>query len=100
MDDEKIEELYIDGIGAINLTAGTVRCDLVTFIPSTSTSNDESNPSEPKFKKIMRLITTPQGLYQAATVLQNFVKQLEEKGILKHEEPKSGEGKGKDKEKK
>ena len=70
-----------------------MRCDLVSFIPATSTDDDKSTPSEPKFKKNMRLVMTPQGLYQAANVLQNFVKQLEEKGIIKHEEPKGGEEK-------
>jgi len=67
-----------------------VRCEFGSFIPPATTKNDKDkdNSSDPKFEKNLRLVMTPQGAYQAATVLQNFVKQLEEKGIIKITEKK------------
>jgi len=93
MSEKELEALYIDGIGNINLTAGSIRCDLVSVVPQ---AGGEKAGETRQFKRQASLVMTPQGLYQSATVLNNFVKQLEESGILKKTEmPKEETGKKK-----
>lgn len=90
MDNEKLAQLFIDGIGNINLSGGAVRAELISVTPN---AQDEKNIK--KIDRHMRVIMTPQGFIQAVTTLQNFLVQLEEKGIVKRAEPE--EDKKKDK---
>src|SRR3990167_5811168 len=76
---ENLKELYIDGVANVNLSLGAFRFDLVTLKAA------QENVEQPELNNHLRVVMTPQGYLQMVTALQNFLGQVEEKGIIRRE---------------
>lgn len=75
----EIQEVFVDGIANVNLSLGAFRFDLVSL--KSAPTGDEN----PDLDHHVRVIMTPQGYLQTVTALQNFLQQVEDKGIIRRE---------------
>lgn len=80
------QELFADGIGAIALSNGVVRIDLVSL--STSPAGDQQPVAE--FRQ--RIIMSPDGFLKSFAAMQNLVAELEKANIIKRTEPQGTSG--------
>lgn len=78
---DDMQEIYIDGVANVNLSYGSFRFDLVTVQAPVAGKESEA----PELKQHARVIMSPQGYLQMVTALQNFLGQVEEKGIIRRE---------------
>lgn len=68
-------EIFIDGVGKIGISNGAVRCELISVGPK---ERDETV----NIRNCLNIVMAPQGLIQITNVLNDFVRQLEEKGVI------------------
>lgn len=83
MTEEKVPEIFVDGLGMNRLARGVVRLDLV----STSSVLDTEDPNM-SGQVTHRLIMAPQGFAQMVYVLNGLLRQLLEAGIV--QQPSGG----------
>ena len=71
-------ELFADTINDVTLSGGMVRIDLVSLdSPSTDTES-----SQPAMALRQRVVMPPDGFLHAFSLLENLIRQLEEKGVI------------------
>ncbi len=76
---EKKTQLFVDGIANLNFTQGTFRFDLASY---SNTVKADDGKTKTKLDSQMKIIMTPQGFVQTMNVMQRFLKEVEEKGII------------------
>jgi len=74
----QLEEFYADSIGEITLSGGMVRMDLVSL---TGKKGEAGN--EPRLEANRRIVMPPEGFLRSFGAMENLVKQLVDKGLLK-----------------
>ena len=79
-----VPELFVDGIGGVVFTNGTVRIELVCASPF-----DSPNPSagEPPMLPRQRLILPLDGFLRSFGVMQNLVNKLAQEGVVRRTDP-------------
>ena len=73
------QEIFVDGIGKIHLTAGMVRFDMISFDPV-------EDGKEPIPREKVRIIMPPEGFLSAFNTMQKLIDQLVAKGVLQKKE--------------
>lgn len=76
---EDTKQYFVDGVANLNLSLGAFRFDLVS-LKAAQTGSDQ-----PELENHVRVVMSPQGYLQMVTALENFLKQVEEKGIIRRE---------------
>jgi hypothetical protein len=72
-----IEERYADGVLEIGMGGGAIRMDFYSL--STEVQSEEKKPKkEPRFRVVM----TPQGFVEFASIILGMISKLEEKGLV------------------
>jgi len=75
-----IPEIYADGIGAITMSNGVVRLDLV------SVSGPEPAPGQrPPAEAHHRVVMSPQAFVQSVGMMQDLMAKLIDAGVLRRE---------------
>lgn len=74
-------DLFVDGVSNMSFNSGAFRFDLVSIDTS-----EKDKKGKPGINKRASVVMTPQGFIQIATAMQNFLKQIEDKGIIKRTE--------------
>ncbi len=82
-----VPELFVDGIGRVAFTGGTVRIELICASPFDAATPDASDP--PLVPR-QRLILPLDGFLRSFGILQNLVNRLAEEGAVKRTEPAPG----------
>jgi hypothetical protein len=72
-----MQELYTDGIMQIGFGRGAVRIDWFSICPDRM---DQSG--QPIREKMLRLVTTPQGLVESMQQMQGLFQKLVEAGVV------------------
>lgn len=78
---DKTNDIFIDGVANLSYNSGAFRFDLVSIDPTQKDGNDK-----PVINRQCRVVMTPQGYIQTTTALQNFLTQIEEKGIIRRDD--------------
>lgn len=76
-----INQIFVDGIANLSYSAGAFRFDLASLKPNQKGPKDKME-ADPKAHVIM----TPQAFIQTFKAMENFVKLVEEKGIIRFNE--------------
>ncbi|MBF0482520.1 MAG: hypothetical protein HQK81_01840 [Desulfovibrionaceae bacterium] len=89
-----MQELYTDGIMQLGFGRGAVRIDWFSICPD---KMDQSG--QPIREKMLRLITTPQGLVESLQQMQGLLQKLVEAGVVQlpqkpHDDAAKAEGGG------
>ena len=77
---DTVKDMFVDGIANVSYNSGAFRFELVSIDPT-----EKDAKGNPTINRHMRVVMTPQGFLQASGVMQSFVKQVEEKGIIRRE---------------
>jgi hypothetical protein len=72
------EDIFVDGIGNINVTGNIVRIDLVALQPQLKSEN-----GQPVFATSQRIVMPLEGFLQSMNLQQNIIQQLVQAGVLK-----------------
>lgn len=72
------QDIFVDGIGNINVTGNIVRIDLVALQPQLKSEN-----GQPVFAPSQRIVMPLDGFLQGINVQQNIIQQLVQAGVLK-----------------
>jgi len=75
-----VPELFVDGIGGVVFTNGTVRIELVCASPFDSPT---PNAGEPPMLPRQRLILPLDGFLRSFGVMQNLVNKLAQEGVVR-----------------
>ena len=78
-----VPELFVDGIGGVVFTNGTVRIELVCASPFDSPT---PNVGEPPMLPRQRLILPLDGFLRSFGVMQNLVNKLAQEGVVRRTE--------------
>ena len=76
---EKLRELYVDGVGQIHFAGNMVRFDMVTLQPG---ADGQAPTPAPAFRVVM----PPQGFLGAFNSMQQLIDKLVEAGVLRKNE--------------
>ena len=79
-------DMFVDGISNVSYNSGAFRFDLVSL-----SSSEKDKKGKPSVNTRASVVMTPQGFIQVANAMQSFLKQVEEKGIIKRTELPSEE---------
>ena len=79
-----VPELFVDGIGGVVFTNGTVRIELVCASPFDSPT---PNAGEPPMLPRQRLILPLDGFLRSFGVMQNLVNKLAQEGVVRRTGP-------------
>lgn len=72
------QDIFVDGIGNINVTGNIVRIDLVALQPQMKSEN-----GQPVFATSQRIVMPLDGFLQSMNLQQNIIQQLVQAGVLK-----------------
>tara|TARA_Y100000588_G_C14020214_1_gene823911 strand:- start:152 stop:493 length:342 start_codon:yes stop_codon:yes gene_type:complete len=75
-----VSEIFVDGVGGIVFTKGTVRLELVCASPFDSPTPEKG---EPPMVPRQRLVLPLEGFLRSFGVMQNLVNKLAQEGIVK-----------------
>ena len=81
-----LQKIFVDGIANLSYSAGAFRFDLASL------NRDQDSKDKNKMAAVpeIHVIMTPQAFIQSFKAMENFVKLVEEKGIIRFNE-QSGE---------
>lgn len=71
------QDIFVDGIGNINVTGNIVRIDLVALQPQLKSEN-----GQPVVATSQRIVMPLDGFLQGINLQQNIVQQLIQSGVL------------------
>jgi hypothetical protein len=71
------QDIFVDGVGNINVTGNIVRIDLVALQPQLKGEN-----GEPVFASTQRIVMPLEGFMSAVELQQNIIQQLIQNGVL------------------
>lgn len=71
------QDIFVDGIGNINVTGNIVRIELVALQPQLKNEN-----GQPVFTNSQRIVMPLEGFLQGFNLQQNVVQQLIQAGVL------------------
>ncbi len=71
---------FVDGFTNLSYSAGAFRFDLGAILPNAQQNHDSTKVNA---QTQAHIVMTPQGFVQTIKALQEFLKQVEEKGIIK-----------------
>lgn len=71
------QDIFVDGIGTINVTGNIVRIDLASLQPQLKSEN-----GEPVFATSQRIVMPLEGFLQGVALQQNILQQLIQTGVL------------------
>lgn len=80
--DLDLTEYFIDGITNISYNTGAFRFELASVA---SKPGETAETAETSLNTKARIVMTPQGYIQTLNALENFLKQVEDKGIIRRE---------------
>ena len=83
---EESREIFADGIGAIVLSGGMVRMDLVAL-----TGSQRDKDEKPKLEFRQRIVMPPDGFLRSFSAMEDLVRQLVDAGLVK---PRDGANQG------
>lgn len=89
---DKLNEFFIDGITNISYNTGAFRFELASVESKPGAKADESENS---LNTKARIVMTPQGYIQTLNALESFLKQVEDKGIIRREAREEAEAEAK-----
>jgi hypothetical protein len=72
------QDIFVDGIGNINVTGNIVRIDLVALQPQL-----KNEKGEPVFASTQRIVMPLEGFVRSIELQQNILQQLITNGVLK-----------------
>lgn len=77
-----LQKIFVDGIANLSYSAGAFRFDLASL------KQDQKNKEKNKMEvdPEAHVIMTPQAFIQSFKAMENFVKMVEEKGIIRFNE--------------
>ncbi len=87
------ELFFVDGIENLSYTAGAFRFDLASIKPwsqkqqSKENKKQDANQVRSESETQAHIVMTPQGFIQALRAMENFLKLVEQKGIIRINEP-------------
>lgn len=84
---------FVDGITNLSYSAGAFRLDLATIKPGAQQAQD---PNKVSAETQAHVIMTPQAFMQTMKTMENFIKLVEDKGIIKFNEQKDAHIKAKE----
>lgn len=87
MTEDKVPEIFVDGLGMNRFSRGVIRLDLI----STSEMLDPDDP-DMSSEVTHRLIMAPQGFAQMVYVLNGLLRQLIEAGVVPQNPDQAGMG--------
>lgn len=76
------QDLFVDGIGNINVTGNIVRIDFVALQPQL-----KGEKGEPVFANTQRIVMPLEAFVQAISLQQNILQQLIQNGVLQVNAP-------------
>lgn len=80
------QDLFVDGIGNINVTGNIVRIDFVALQPQL-----KGEKGEPVFANTQRIVMPLEAFVQAISLQQNILQQLIQNGVLQVNAPAATE---------
>jgi hypothetical protein len=72
-----VKDVFCDGIGAISMTEGMVRIDLISLQPNAV------DPNKPTPEIRQRVVLTPQAFLQSVAAMQSLLQRMEEAGVVR-----------------
>lgn len=78
------QDMFVDGIGNINVTGNIVRIDLVALQPQM-----KNEKGEPLYAVTQRIVMPLEGFVKSAELQQNILQQLIKNGVLKVQQQKN-----------
>lgn len=79
--DTQSNQLFIDGISGLSYSAGAFRFNLASLQPHDTDSGKNT------LEKHARVVMTPQSFIQTVKAMEAFLKQVEEKGVIRIGKP-------------
>ena len=87
MTEERVPEIFVDGLGMNRFSMGVIRLDLIS-------TSEVLDPDDPDMSNEVthRLIMAPQGFAQTVYVLNGLLRQLIEAGVVPQNPTQAGVG--------
>ncbi len=76
-----IKQFFVDGIANLQYRNGTFRFELASY--GQPDKSDGADKNKAKLNRHAQVVMAPQSFIQVAETMQRFIKEIEDKGIIK-----------------